>query len=333
MNSDYIYNFCFLLLLAKKKMNYFLQYIKDFHKSYYNKSLYIVFGIYVTLLIVCNYIFGFEPFVLRQIRPAWLQIGGFIAENLILYAIGLLLVIKFSRHKVVLSKQFIIYSFFAIVLIGFDRSFSVFINGLRLYVPHEIFTTSFYIISNATSIITMLIPLIIFKRIFDSQAEYGLYGLRIQGVNFKMYYSLLFLVIPLVFFASFIPEFIRFYPIYKKLHADIAAQYWNIPEISIFGVFETIYIGDFIFTELAFRGLLIIGISKFLGKNSILPMVAIYASLHFGKPIGETISSVFGGYILGILALYSKNIWGGVFLHCGVALSMEIFGIMQMNLQ
>jgi hypothetical protein len=69
--------------------------------------------------------------------------------------------------------------------------------------------------------------------------------------------------------------------------------------------------------------------AKLLGKDAVLPMVATYVVLHFGKPMGETISSIFGGYILGILALYSKNIWGGIFLHGGTAFLMEIFAFLK----
>jgi len=92
--------------------------------------------------------------------------------------------------------------------------------------------------------------------------------------------------------------------------------------------YEFFYLTDFLNTELLFRGFLVIGVSKYLGKDSILPMVAAYAVLHFGKPLGETISSVFGGYLLGVLAYYSKNIWGGVILHITLAGSMEFFAFL-----
>lgn len=72
-----------------------------------------------------------------------------------------------------------------------------------------------------------------------------------------------------------------------------------------------------------------IGFSKLIGKNVVLPMVATYVVLHFGKPMGESISSAFGGYILGIIALYSRNIWGGVFVHGGMAFFMEVFAFMK----
>jgi hypothetical protein len=58
-------------------------------------------------------------------------------------------------------------------------------------------------------------------------------------------------------------------------------------------------------------------------------MAAAYAVLHFGKPMGEAISSVFGGYILGIIALYGRNIWGGVFIHGGIAFLMEVLAFLR----
>ncbi len=62
-------------------------------------------------------------------------------------------------------------------------------------------------------------------------------------------------------------------------------------------------------------------------------MAATYVFLHFGKPMGEAISSGFGGYILGIIALYSGNIWGGVFVHVGIAWLMEAMAWMQISVK
>ena len=68
---------------------------------------------------------------------------------------------------------------------------------------------------------------------------------------------------------------------------------------------------------------MVVALSKFVGREAILPMVAVYCFLHFGKPMSETISSIFGGYILGILAYSSRNIYGGLIAHLGVAWGME----------
>jgi hypothetical protein len=75
-----------------------------------------------------------------------------------------------------------------------------------------------------------------------------------------------------------------------------------------------------------FRGALVIGMAALMGRKAILPMVAVYCAIHFGKPLGETISSVFGGFILGALAYQTRHIWGGVIVHILIALSMEVLG-------
>ena len=94
-------------------------------------------------------------------------------------------------------------------------------------------------------------------------------------------------------------------------------------------IYEFFYLADFTFTELVFRGVLVIGMARLIGKDAVLPMVAVYAFLHFGKPLGETIGSVFGGYILGVIALKSKNIVGGCIIHIGVAFLMDIAAYIQ----
>ena len=68
---------------------------------------------------------------------------------------------------------------------------------------------------------------------------------------------------------------------------------------------------------------MVIALSRFVGKEAILPMITVYCFLHFGKPAGEAISSIFGGYILGILAFRSRNIYGGLIAHLGVAWGMD----------
>ena len=95
------------------------------------------------------------------------------------------------------------------------------------------------------------------------------------------------------------------------------------------GIYELCYGFDFISVELFFRGFLVVALSRFVGKDAILVMVVVYAFLHFGKPAGETISSIFGGYILGILAYSSRNIYGGLVAHLGVAWGMEYFAYLQ----
>jgi membrane protease YdiL (CAAX protease family) len=109
----------------------------------------------------------------------------------------------------------------------------------------------------------------------------------------------------------------------------LAHQYLGVPKWVTVLFFELVYGWDFVATEWIFRGFFVIGMASVMGPRAVLPMVVTYAFLHFGKPLGETIGSVFGGYILGVIALRTGSIWGGIAIHLGVAWLMEIAAFLQ----
>jgi membrane protease YdiL (CAAX protease family) len=76
--------------------------------------------------------------------------------------------------------------------------------------------------------------------------------------------------------------------------------------------------------ELLFRGFMVIGMASVLGRAAVVPMVVTYCFLHFGKPAGEAVSSIFGGFILGVIAYETRSIWGGIIIHVGIAWAMEL---------
>jgi membrane protease YdiL (CAAX protease family) len=88
-------------------------------------------------------------------------------------------------------------------------------------------------------------------------------------------------------------------------------------------LYEFVYGIDFVFIEFFFRGFLILALARIAGPGVILPMASFYVFIHFGKPMGETISSFFGGTLLGIIAYYSRSIAGGIIVHMGIAWMME----------
>jgi hypothetical protein len=90
--------------------------------------------------------------------------------------------------------------------------------------------------------------------------------------------------------------------------------------------YELSYGLDFLSIELFFRGLLVIGLVRYAGEQAILPMAAFYCTIHFGKPLGECISSYFGGMALGVLAYRTRSILGGLTVHLGLAWMMELGG-------
>ncbi|MFN3529539.1 MAG: CPBP family intramembrane glutamic endopeptidase [Bacteroidia bacterium] len=145
------------------------------------------------------------------------------------------------------------------------------------------------------------------------------HGLRPS--NMKPYLFLLMLasliVIPAAMqddFGAFYPRFMRMWPQGGDLQTERVL------------LFEISYALDFYATEYFFRGFLVLAFVRILGPTAILPMAVVYVMIHFGKPLGETISSFFGGMLLGIFSYYSRSIWGGILLHIGLAWMMELAG-------
>jgi hypothetical protein len=148
-------------------------------------------------------------------------------------------------------------------------------------------------------------------------------GLTVKGFNARPYFLLLALLVPLIILASTQPDFLRFYPKVKNIAFinGYATPVWPWK----LG-YELSYGLDFLSIELFFRGLLVVGLVRMAGPQAILPMAAFYCTIHFGKPLGECISSFFGGLVLGVLAYRTRSILGGLIVHLGLAWMMEIGG-------
>jgi membrane protease YdiL (CAAX protease family) len=103
----------------------------------------------------------------------------------------------------------------------------------------------------------------------------------------------------------------------------------GVPEWITTAIYEVAYGLDFITVEYLFRGFFVIGMITVLGRGAVLTMAVLYCVLHFGKPPGEAISSIAGGYILGVVAYETRSVWGGVIVHMGIAWTMEIVAYLQ----
>ena len=137
-------------------------------------------------------------------------------------------------------------------------------------------------------------------------------------------------MVPLIWLASYQPDFLREYPRFQRSGGSMIVKYFSFPKSAVIGVYELSYAFSFFIVELIFRGYFIFALVKYLGKDVVLPMAVTYCVLHFGKPVGEAISSFFGGFLLGVVALKTNNIYGGILIHIGIALLMELFAFLQM---
>ena len=130
-------------------------------------------------------------------------------------------------------------------------------------------------------------------------------------------------MLPLIAMASTQPDFLRKYPTFAAIIKGSVSDPVNFAKLIFY---EFLYGFDYVAIELFFRGFVLYAISRFLGRGAIIPMATMYVFIHFGKPMGETISSFFGGVILGVIAYETKSIIGGIIVHCGIAYMMEIGG-------
>lgn len=177
-------------------------------------------------------------------------------------------------------------------------------------------------VMNVQGFFFLFLPITIYW-FFVDRKEQPLYGFKLREVLLKPYFILLLLMLPLLIWAATQPDFLAVYPRVYKL--DLPLQTAHKTVLSL--LYELCYASDFVTTEFFFRGFLILAFMRIAGPQAILPMCVFYVTIHFGKPLGETISSFFGGWLLGILAYETRSIYGGIIVHLGIALLMEIIAI------
>lgn len=172
----------------------------------------------------------------------------------------------------------------------------------------------------ALLLIVATLLFIIWKKNYKEET---FFGMTFKNFQWKPYLLMLIIMVPLITFASAQPDFLAVYPKLKTISGifrETNLSWWHKL------LFELSYGSDFISIELFFRGFLILAFIKWVGKDAILPMACFYCTIHFGKPMGECISSYFGGMILGIVVYNTRSIFGGLIVHLGIAWMMEIGG-------
>ncbi|HEY3808067.1 MAG TPA: type II CAAX endopeptidase family protein [Kofleriaceae bacterium] len=131
-------------------------------------------------------------------------------------------------------------------------------------------------------------------------------------------YVVLFLcVLPAVLYASTTPAFRHTYPFYRLA---------NRSTFDLWG-WECLYAAQFLSLEFFFRGFILKALRRRLGSNAIFVMIVPYCMIHYGKPLPETLGAIGAGLILGTLAMRTKSIWGGVLIHLGVAMTMDLLAL------
>ncbi|WP_298393607.1 CPBP family glutamic-type intramembrane protease [Flavobacterium sp.] len=170
----------------------------------------------------------------------------------------------------------------------------------------------------------LLIPIFIIKIILKEPLKD--YGLNFNNglSDYKLFLIMLVIMIPVLFVISFNTSFQTKYPFYQLNN--------NEPINYKFLIWEIEYFFQFFTLEFFFRGFLLQGLKNRFGYYSVFIMTLPYCMIHFAKPMPEAIAAIIAGIVLGTFALRSKNIWLGVFIHCSIAITMDIFALWQKNL-
>jgi membrane protease YdiL (CAAX protease family) len=139
--------------------------------------------------------------------------------------------------------------------------------------------------------------------------------------HWRGYLLLLSPILVFIYLVSLGEDFVNHYPFYSLANRswfDLLA--W-----------EFLYLTQFICLEFFFRGFFLNALRPALGANAIWVMCVPYLMIHFPKLWLEATGAILFGLFLGILALRSRSIWGGVLVHAGVAVTMDIAAILRKN--
>jgi membrane protease YdiL (CAAX protease family) len=247
---------------------------------------------------------------------------------LLLYAVIFLVscVVLYWRKQIpniFANKQFWAATCIILFILSFDQSYYL----LTLIKNHQFNDEALKeaVVSLATylvSFVSVIVPAFVLYKYYKLPSFYGLSFDKTAKV--KPYFAVLFVALILVAVSTYSSGISSYYPVFKRAGIYENANSLGLHRWLAISIFETVYASNFISVELLFRGLFVFTFAKYLGKYAILPMAACYMVFHFGKPVVETISSFLGGYLLGVFALNTKNIWGGIILHIGTALFMEL---------
>lgn len=304
-------------------MKEILGYLKSYLNESFSWRLYAGLAFWLVVLFVFNYSIDFEDSYVDKVRSFPLRFLSHFLLMGIPFIGACFLIHFFEKQDFLASKEFWLKVLIGFGLLAFYRS-AYFQRFFCELIDVKSCKFLYKIVVKFFRLIVLLIPLLIFFR-RDKDQMVGFYGMTFIPKHLKIYFPVIAIMAVIIFLSTFLPSIQKFYPMYFKSGGVAFAKFNHWPNWVTIAAFEVSYLSNFISIEFFFRGFLIFSFVRLLGPQVVLPAVCCYAVLHFGKPFVEAFSSIFGGYILSILALKTKNIWGGIFVHVGIAGMMELF--------
>lgn len=163
-----------------------------------------------------------------------------------------------------------------------------------------------------------IIPAVLVPTLFKlNLRDFGL-NLAIKREHWWLYLALFAAVFPIVLLAAARPDFQNVYPFYRG--AFLAPR-------GAIVAWEAVYLTQFFALEFFFRGFLVLGLSRSIGRAAIFIAMVPYCMLHYHKPPLEAFAAIIAGVVLGEVAYRTRSIAGGVIVHIGVAATMELLAL------
>ncbi len=304
-------------------------FVKEFHREYFRWPLYLTVALLITAMLTVNYTLNFKLIYINALLGTgwhWLAIVSwqgipFLAVCGILYLFNI-------KREWLTSSHFWLKFLVGFGLLALNQSrlpyqvLKQYMSGVDLYFVYKC-------VNWALSLFIIVIPLMVLSHWLEKDQQLKNYSLNFKKFDARPYFTLLSIGFIFIGIGSFFGDIQAYYPRFMHSRGSEFAQLHQFPAWVATVIYELCYASDFMSVELFYRGFLIFAFSKWLGGYAVLAMVSTYCVLHFGKPQPEAISSIFGGYLLGIIAYYTRNIWGGVIIHIGIAMAMELFGYWQ----
>ncbi len=310
-------------------MKQIITYIKDFYREEFHGGYVILLALFLGISIAVNYSLNFENKIINSTdnnRYLFVRYLAFYALPFCFSSVTYCLIKK--KTETLRNPRFWGLGVFTVAILAITDATSVNPFEAIKHIPRELIIFYVKCVNNLIQAVFWLIPAAAYW-FFADRKNRGLYGFRLKGFDLKPYFIILAGLAPFVFFASFGSDFLRMYPRFRAL---MAPEYLGVNPVLVQLAFEICYGLAFVSVEFLFRGFMVMVFMKHLGRGSVFVMTTVYCFIHFQKPLLETVSSIFGGLILGIISSYSLSIYGGIIIHLGVAWLMEAAAFIQIVL-
>jgi membrane protease YdiL (CAAX protease family) len=294
-----------------------LKYLREFYQKEFKLSYFFIILFLLGIWIYLNYWHALENRFAAGGKTKWRDFFGYYLLYFIPFASAFFLQLFFYKDcNYYQNFWFWVILFLAPAFFSFRVNFDFHQSYIKDVWSGDEQLFWLRCLNWVVRVFVAMIPVFIIWFIKDksNQPFYGTTALK----DVKPYVIMLLIMLPLIALASTQKDFLQMYPKAKFIgQLDLTSKKWR------YILYEICYGFDFVSIEFFFRGFLILSLIKICGPHCIIPVACFYCTIHFGKPLGEAISSFWGGLILGIISYNTKSIWGGLIVHLGVAWLME----------